>query len=117
MMDDWKDMLARLRSDVPQVEEPAEDADARENPDSNVKESAKKELIHIVVEKKGRKGKTATIAEGFKCSDYELQEIASKAKRHLGTGGSARGGEILIQGECRERFAAFLRNEGFGVRF
>lgn len=112
-MDDWKDMLARLRDDVPQ----AADSD---NQTSEIESApytpAKKETIHIVVEKKGRKGKTATIAEGFNCDDDELQELASKAKRHLGVGGSARGGEILIQGDCRERLAAFFRSEGYRVK-
>lgn len=112
-MDDWKDMLARLRDDVPQAEESDNQTSEIESaPDA----PAKKEAIHIVVEKKGRKGKTATIAEGFNCDDDELQELASKAKRHLGVGGSARGGEILIQGDCRERLAAFLRSEGYRVK-
>lgn len=110
---DWKDMLSQLRNDLPEGEDNPHDNDTNEAPlDSK---PLKKEKIHIVIEKKGRKGKTATIAEGFKCSDDELQEIASKAKRHLGVGGSARGGEILMQGECKERFAEFLRTLGYPV--
>lgn len=112
-MDDWKDMLARLRDDVPQAEEFDNQTSEIESASDK---SAKKETIHIVVEKKGRKGKTATIAEGFNCDDDDLQELASKAKRHLGVGGSARGGEILIQGDCRERLASFLRPEGYRVK-
>lgn len=110
---DWKDMLSQLRDDLPEGEDNPQSNDASaETPDPK---SLKKEKIHIVIEKKGRKGKTATIAEGFKCSDDELEEIASKAKRQLGVGGSARGGEILMQGECKERFATFLRNLGYPV--
>lgn len=110
---DWKDMLSQLRDDLPQAEDIQPAAGISEKSPEN--KSSKKEKIHIVVEKKGRKGKTATIAEGFRCSDNELEEIASKAKRHLGTGGSARGGEILMQGECRERFAAFLCGLGYDI--
>ncbi|MDE7115557.1 MAG: translation initiation factor [Muribaculaceae bacterium] len=110
---DWKDMLSQLRDDLPQVEDSA--AEAADETKAE-KPGLKKGTIRIVVEKKGRKGKTATIAEGFTCDDDELEEVASKAKRHLGVGGSARGGEILMQGECRERFAAFLRTLGYTVK-
>lgn len=106
---DWKDALSRLRGDLPPGEEEKEEAASSPAP-------VKKEKINISVERKGRKGKTATIADGFLCDDSELEEIASKAKRHLGTGGSARGGEILIQGECRERLAEFLRSLGYVVK-
>ena len=104
---DWKDMLSHLRDELPQAEESAEET---------ADEIRAEETIRIVVEKKGRKGKTATIAEGFTCDDDELGEVASKAKRHLGVGGSARGGEILMQGECRDRLAAFLRTLGYAVK-
>lgn len=109
---DWKDALARLNEsgNIPQVEDTPEEA-----PKSEAKK-IQTEKIHVVVEKKGRKGKTATIAEGFLCSDLELEELASRAKRSLGCGGSARGGEILIQGECRDRFIAFLKSEGYNVK-
>lgn len=107
---DWKDALSRLRGDLPPGEE-----DQEVVPSAAVS-PVKKEKINISVERKGRKGKTATIADGFLCTDSELEEIASRAKRHLGTGGSARGGEILIQGECRERLAAFLRSLGYMVK-
>lgn len=110
---DWKDMLSQIREDLPQVEE---NEGAHAEASSADVASAKKETIHIVTEKKGRKGKTATIAEGFQCGDEELEDIASRAKRHLGVGGSARGGEILIQGDCRERFAEFLRSLGYKVK-
>lgn len=110
---DWKDMLSQLRDNLPEDEDnPQANSSNLETPDLK---PLRKEKIHIVIEKKGRKGKTATIAEGFKCSDDELEEIASKAKRHLGVGGSARAGEILMQGECKDRFAAFLRNLGYPI--
>lgn len=118
---DWKDMLSQLRDGLPDGDD-MKSADASAASADSLSENGetmvavRNETIHIVLEKKGRKGKTATIAEGFACDDCELEEIASKAKRHLGVGGSARGGEILMQGECRERFAAFLKSLGFKVK-
>ena len=108
---DWKDMLSQLRDDLPEGEEIAAPADAEPT-----KAERKKGKLQIFTEKKGRKGKVATIVAGFDCDDDELQDIASDAKRHLGVGGSARGGEILIQGDCRERLAEFLRSKGYGVK-
>lgn len=112
---DWKDMLSQLQNSgsLPSGEEPA----VLEEPTEDASEIAKTQgLIHVVVEKKGRKGKTATIAEGFTCSDDELAELASKLKRKLGVGGSARGGEILIQGECKDRMVALLKELGYRVK-
>lgn len=109
---DWKDMLSQIREDLPEGEEIEEAAGEAES----TSKDKKKEVIHIVVEKKGRKGKTATIAEGFKCDDDELEELASELKRKLGVGGSARGGEILIQGECKDRLAELLRGMNYRVK-
>lgn len=111
---DWKEMLGQLRNELPEGEDRVADRTEVQAPTDE--KPSKKETIHLVMEKKGRKGKTATIAEGFKCDDDTLQDIASQAKRHLGVGGSSRGGEILIQGDCRERFAAFLRSLGYTVK-
>ncbi len=113
MTGDWKDILGQLRDDLPEAPDNCEP-----DMETGINDTApgNKETIRLIMEKKGRKGKTATIAEGFKCDDDELQELASKAKRHLGVGGSARGGEILIQGDCRERLAAFLRTQGYKVK-
>lgn len=105
---DWKDMLSQLRDDLPE----GEDITAPEDT-SPAKGERKKGKLQIFTEKKGRKGKVATIVVGFECDDDELQEIASDAKRHLGVGGSARGGEILIQGDCRDRLADFLKSKGY----
>ena len=113
-MMDWKDMLSQLKADLPEGEKPVENSKEQEQPAPY--ESKKKETIHVLIEKKGRKGKTATIAEGFECPDDELQELASALKRKLGVGGSARGGEILIQGECKERLIALLHEHGYKTK-
>lgn len=106
---DWKDMLSQIREELPEGDNSPEQAE-------EAVADKKLPLIHIVVEKKGRGGKTATIAEGFECSDSELSEIASAARKHLGCGGSARGGEILMQGDCRARLADYLRSLGYKTK-
>ncbi len=77
----------------------------------------KKQTGKLVVsmEKKGRAGKTATIVSGFTVEADELNDIASKLKAKLATGGSARGGEILIQGDRRDEVKRLLSQMGFKV--
>lgn len=112
MGEDWKDMLARLQGEgnLPEGEDPAEEA-TPELPADN----RKKGKLNVVTERKGRGGKTATIVEGFTCDDEEVAEIAAKLKKKLGCGGSARGGEILIQGDRRKDVAELLKALGFRV--
>lgn len=106
---DWKDALGALRADLPEAEENNDKSAGASSADS-------REKLHIVVERKGRRGKTATIVEGFTCDDATLQETARVLKQRIGTGGSARGGEILLQGEWKEKAAEILRSMGHSVK-
>jgi translation initiation factor 1 len=102
---DWKDVLAGIS--VPEGEE---NNDAEPNQEAPQPKKPKGfGNIKVVEEKKGRKGKTATILYGFTCDDEELQQIAKRLKQSLGIGGSARGGEILLQGAVREKAMALLK--------
>lgn len=102
---DWKDTLgALLPDDYTPADNPAES--------SAPEAETEKARLTVSVEKKGRGGKTATIVSGFTVSDQAVADIAAALKKSLATGGSARGAEILIQGNCRERVIAALRNLG-----
>ncbi|MCM1163976.1 MAG: translation initiation factor [Muribaculaceae bacterium] len=105
---DWKDLLnQKVQTD----ELPCEDS----TPAEVENKQKKKDVLHISIDRKGRKGKTATIVYGFTCPDTEVADIASKLKTGLGTGGSARGGEILIQGEVAEKVRNMLVKMGYKV--
>lgn len=107
---DWKDALGALRGSLPEGEDTAAvETDGKEGSDV-------KEKLHITVERKGRHGKTATIIEGFECEDAELQETSRLLKQRIGTGGSARGGEILLQGEWKDKAKEILRSMGHTVK-
>lgn len=109
---DWKDALQALKDNgaVP----------TDESPDAVVDESAAKipfkGTLTVSVDRKGRKGKTATIIEGFGGDDDELQQLAKTLKQRLGAGGSAREGEILIQGERRAEVVRMLADLGYKAR-
>ncbi len=75
----------------------------------------KRQHLQVVMERKGRAGKTATIVTGFTLDDSEIAKIAAQLKSRLGTGGSSRGGEILIQGDRREDVKRLLSEMGHKV--
>ena len=109
---DWKDTLAGLRGSVPEAPE-KETNEETVAPTPDKPQSGK---LHIVVEKKGRHGKTATIIEGFEITEERLEETARRLKQKIGTGGSARGGEILLQGDWKEKARELLKEMGFSVK-
>lgn len=107
---DWKDALASLRADVP---EGAPDPEPEAAPERS---GIGSQSLRVVLDRKGRKGKVAVIVDGFTCSDDEVAEVAAMLKRKLGVGGSARGGEILIQGDRLDQVADLLRSQGHKVK-
>lgn len=68
------------------------------------------------LEKKGRGGKTAVIIKGFEGPEEDLKELAKQLKSHCATGGSVKDGEIVIQGNQRDKIMAFLKKEGYAVK-
>lgn len=62
---------------------------------------------------KGRKGKMVTLVEGFIGNDSDLQELGKRLKVACGVGGSAKDGEIIIQGEFVERVHSLLIEWGY----
>lgn len=117
MTGDWKDALGSLLNsgDLPEGDESV-DSSISEEVRENTAPKKGLETLHIVMERKGRAGKTATIVEGFTCTDERLKEVAAMLKKSLGVGGSARGGEILIQGDHRERVKKELLGMGYRVK-
>ncbi len=107
---DWKDLLAKKVEDgTLDREEFVQDEATKDN-------DKKPQILRVSIDRKGRKGKTATIVEGFTCGDEELLTIAAKLKAKLGTGGSARCGEILIQGDAMEKVKQILTDMGYKVK-
>ncbi len=107
---DWTEALKAFRDANPDLPEGSEQATSENN--------AKPTLprLDISYERKGRAGKPATIISGFTCDDNELRSIASTIKTKMGTGGSARGKEILVQGDRREQAAGLLKEMGYKIR-
>ena len=74
-----------------------------------------KQKLKIRYETKNRGGKAVTLVQGFIGTDEDLQTLGKKLKNYCGTGGSAKDGEIIIQGDQREKVKGFLIKEGFKI--
>ncbi|MDE5806908.1 MAG: translation initiation factor [Muribaculaceae bacterium] len=106
---DWKDMLSQMRDTLPEGESESAPGSA----DAGQPAERKKDKLNVAMERKGRGGKTATIIYGFTGDDEEVAEVAARLKQRLGVGGSARGGEILLQGDVREKARHMLKEMGY----
>ncbi len=114
-MNNLTDALARFLEQNPDL--PAGDDNA--TPDADAPQAAgdnERQTLVLSMERKGRGGKTATIISGFTWPDDRIAALASTLKSRLGTGGAARGGEILIQGDRRDDVARLLRQQGHLVK-
>ena len=112
-MVDWKEKLGAAFNVDPTAKV---EAVPQEVAPKSALEQQGKTMIDIILDKKGRNGKKATIVVGLKLEDENLKALAADLKRHCGVGGSARGGEILIQGDKREAVLSFLKGQGFVAR-
>ncbi len=72
-----------------------------------------KQPLKIQLQTKHRAGKTVTIVFQFTGPDNDLQQLAKQLKNHCGTGGSAKDGEIIIQGDHRQKVLQWLQKNGY----
>jgi len=69
--------------------------------------------LKVQLETKHRAGKAVTVVFGFIGRPTDLEELGKKIKTFCGTGGSAKDGEIIVQGDQREKVLQYLLKNGF----
>lgn len=75
-----------------------------------------KQNLRVWLDRNHRGGKTVTLVRGFVGSEDDLKELAKELKSRCGVGGSAKDGEIIIQGAHRERVYEILLSQGYRVK-
>ena len=86
---------------------PQEEENSQETP------APSQQDLRVWLEKNHRGGKTATVIKGFIGKDEDLEQLGKMLKTKCGTGGSVKDGEIIIQGDHREKIMTLLSTMGY----
>jgi len=110
MANDWKERLGTVYSTNPDFQYESTAGNELETLPPN------KQDLRVQLDKKQRNGKKATLITGFIGTEDDLKELARKLKTKCGVGGSAKDGEILIQGDFCNKVIEILKTENYKVK-
>ena len=74
---------------------------------------AAEQKLRVRLDSKQRAGKVVTLVEGFAGTEDDLVDLGKKLKSYCGTGGSAKDGEIIVQGDQRDKVLQWLLKNGY----
>ena len=109
MAKDWKDRLGMMYSTNPDYEynyDGEEEQDTLPPEDQNLK---------VEIDRKKRKGKTVCLVSGFIGKEDDLKELAKILKTKCGVGGSVKEGQIIIQGDFKDKIIGILKSKNYRV--
>jgi len=106
-MNDWKDRLNVVYSTNPDFKYEKEDEQEEDTLPNE------KQALRISLDKRNRKGKAVTLITGFIGTIEDLEALGKMLKVKCGVGGSAKDGEIIIQGDFRNKVLELLQKEGY----
>jgi translation initiation factor 1 len=109
-MSDWKERLGVVFSTNPDFKYESEENAAAETV------PPKQQNLRVQLDKKKRKGKSVTLVTGFIGKDEDLQQLGKLLKTKCGVGGTAKNGEILIQGDFVQKVLEILLQNGYKAK-
>ena len=107
---DWKSRLGVVYSTNPDFKYTTEEA-----PEQETLDPGKQRLI-VRIDRRQRAGKQVTLVEGFVGTHDDLSALAKTLKTKCGVGGTAKDGEITIQGDLRDKVTALLQSMGYNAK-
>lgn len=107
---DWKARLGVVYSTNPDFKYETEDT-----VEQDTLPPAKQRLI-VRIDRRQRAGKQVTLVEGFVGKSDDLAALAKTLKTKCGVGGTARDGEITVQGDLRDKVVALLQSMGYNAK-
>lgn len=107
---DWKSRLGVVYSTNKDFKYQTDEVAEEETPSN----SAQKLIVSI--DRRNRGGKQVTLIKGFRGRTEDLEALAKKLKTRCGVGGSAKDGEIIIQGDFRDKVLEILQKENYGAK-
>ena len=107
VMNDWKQRLGMVYSTNPDFEYKTDEVAEAETL------APERQDLRVWLDRKHRGGKTVTLVKGFVGSEADLAELGRMLKSKCGVGGSAKDGEIIIQGDHRDRVVELLLKAGY----
>lgn len=109
MPQDWKDLLKGAFAEELSTLEPEPEPEP-------AAPAFKKQRLVVTIDRRRRAGKQVTLVSGFAGDEAALQDLGRQLKTKLGVGGSAGDGEILLQGDVRDKVVAFLNEMGHSAK-
>lgn len=104
---DWKDRLNVVYSTNPDFRyETADEEETATLPPAQQK-------LRVQLDRKNRGGKVVTLITGFVGTDDDLKELGRMLKSKCGVGGTAKDGEIIVQGDFKQKVLELLKKEGY----
>ena len=104
---DWKDRLNVVYSTNPDFNYEMDD----EEEQATLQPSQQR--LRVQLDRKNRGGKVVTLITGFVGTEDDLKELGKFLKSKCGVGGSAKDGEIIVQGDFKQKVLELLKKEGY----
>ena len=107
---DWKKRLGVVYSTNPEFSYEEDNAEQPQTP------APDKQRLIVAIDRSHRAGKQVTLVKGFVGTDEDLATLGKSLKQRCGVGGTAKDGEITLQGDLRDKVCALLTEMGYKAK-